>query len=166
MEIIIYTDTDSGHIVKEIAKKLNCDCECIYPVSKKKNEKYLKYDNIFMGVTRRTYYSSSLDNFCEENENIFSKCVPIIICECSESDERCQKTIGFITDVIEDFSPSEKMIAVRLKNEGSEAIKIIQSKLNINPIQFDDLSINVIGHPILLLSKSKIPSVMPNLNVF
>ncbi|MCK9323536.1 MAG: hypothetical protein RBR05_01530 [Candidatus Methanomethylophilaceae archaeon] len=156
MEIIIYTDTGSGHIVKEIAKKLNCDCDCIYPVSKKKIEQYLKYDNIFMGVTRRTYYSSSLDNFCEENENIFSKCVPIIICECSRLDDDFQKTIRFISDVMEDFSPSENMIAVRLENEGSEAMNLIQSKLNINPIQFDDLSINVIGHPILLLSKSKV----------
>jgi len=109
-----------------------------------------------MGITRRTYYSSSLDNFCEENENIFSKCVPIIICECSESDEHCQKTIKFISDVMEDFSPSENMIAIRLENEESEATNLIQSKLNINPIRFDDLSVNVIGHPILLLSKSKV----------
>jgi len=52
METIIYTDADSGRIVKEIAKKLNCDCECIYPVSKKKRMKSTLNTIIFLWGSR------------------------------------------------------------------------------------------------------------------
>lgn len=155
--IIIYTDGDTKPVIEKIAKKLNCDADCIYPVSKKKSERYMAYDNIFMCFTRDTYYSSSLDDFCEENENLFLKCVPIIICYNSKSEGECLKTVRYISNVMENFDISEKVITVVLENGGSEMIKTNLSQFDLDVVQFDDITTEMIGHPIILLLNQKTP---------
>jgi len=155
--IIIYTDGDTKSIIKKISKKLDCDSDCIYPVSKKKNEAYMGYDNVFMCFTRRTYYSSSLDDFCEKNEDLFSKCVPMIICHDSKSQEDRSKTVRYISNVVEDFCISEKMTAVACGYSGFEMMTADLSQFDPDMIQFDDISSDIIGHPIILLLDQDVP---------